>query len=169
MALESRRPGATVIPLIISSDKTLLTPFRGKAAYPVYMSIGNITKDVRRKPSKGAQMLIAYIPTSKLEGITNKAGRRRALANLFHSCMAKVLNPIRFHGETGLMMLCGDGTWRLCHPIFATFVGDYPEQTLVTCTYNGRCPKCLVTHEQLGEYNHFLPRDYAAATDTYLH
>ena len=168
MALESRRPGATVIPLIISSDKTLLTPFRGKAAYPVYMSIGNITKDVRRKPSKGVQMLIAYILTSKLEGITNKAGRRRALANLFHSCMAKVLNPIRFHGETGLMMLCGDGTWRRCHPIFATFVGDYPEQTLVTCTYNGRCPKCLVTHEQLGEYNHFLPRDYAAATDTYL-
>ena len=132
------------------------------------MGIGNIPKDIRQKPSQSMQMLIRYIPTSKLEGITNKAARRCALANLFHSCMGKVLDPIRFYGETGLMMMCGDGTWRRCHPIFATFVGDYPEQALVTCTYNGHCPKCLVPHNQLGEYDYFPPRDYAATIDTYL-
>jgi Plavaka transposase len=166
MTLEARRPGATIIPIIISSDKTQLTVFRGKTAYPVYMTIGNIPKDIRRKPSRSAQMLIGYIPTSKLEGITNKAARRRALANMFHSCMEKVLNPICLYGETGLVMMSGDGTWRRCHPIFATFVGDYPEQTLVTCTFNGRCPKCLVPPDQLGEYNHFPPRDHAEAIDT---
>jgi hypothetical protein len=67
MALESRQPGATVVPLLISSDKTQLTVFRGKTAYPIYMGIGNIPKDIRRKPSRSAQMLIGYIPTSKLE------------------------------------------------------------------------------------------------------
>lgn len=132
------------------------------------MGIGNIPKDIRRKPSRSTQMLIGYIPTSKLEGMANKAARRRALANLFHSCIKKVLNPIQFCGETGLVMMCGDGTWRRCHPIFATFVGDYPEQTLVTCTYSGRCPKCVVPHNQLGEYNYHPPRDYAAMVDTYL-
>jgi hypothetical protein len=157
-----------IVPVIISSDKMQLTDFRGKTAYPMYMTIGNIPKDICRKPSRSAQMLIGYNPTSKLEGITNKAARRRALANLFHSCMEKVLDPIRLHGETGLMMMTGDGTWHRCHPILATFIGDYPEQTLVTCTFNGRCPKCLVPHNQLGEYTHFPPRDHAEAIDTYL-
>lgn len=132
------------------------------------MTIGNIPKDIRRKPSRSAQMLLGYIPTSKLEGMTNKAARRRALANMFHACMEKVLNPICLYGETGLVMMSGDGTWRRCHPIIATFVGDYPEQTLVTCTFNGRCPKCLVPSNQLGEYNHFPPRDHTKAIDTYL-
>src|SRR6266702_5108409 len=168
MSLKSHRPGATIIPLIISSNKTQLTIFCGKTAYPIYMGIGNIPKDIRRKPSQSTQMLIGYIPTSKLEGITNKAAHRRALANLFHSCMGKVLDPIRFYGETGLIMMCGDGTWRRCHPIFATFVSDYPEQALVTCTYNGHCPKCLVPHNQLGEYDYFPPWDYATTIDTYL-
>ncbi|KAF8265155.1 hypothetical protein EI94DRAFT_1860780, partial [Lactarius quietus] len=81
--------------------------------------------------------------------------------------MGLVLNPVQSYGETGLAMMCGDGTWRRCHPIFASFVGDYPEQTLVSCTYNGRCPKCLVPHDQLGEFDYFSPRDYAATIDTY--
>ncbi|KAH9168125.1 hypothetical protein EDB89DRAFT_1889949 [Lactarius sanguifluus] len=166
--LEAHRPGATIIPVIISSDKTQLTVFRGKTAYPVYMTIGNIPKDIRRKPSRSAQMLLGYIPTSKLEGITNKAAWKRALANMFHSCMEMVLDPIRLPGEIGLTMMSGDGTWRRCHPVFATFVGDYPEQTLVTCTFNGRCPKCLVPHDQLGKYSHFPPRDHVGAIDTYL-
>ncbi|KAH9049439.1 hypothetical protein EDB84DRAFT_1666988 [Lactarius hengduanensis] len=167
-SLEARRPGATVIPLIISSDKTQLTLFRNKEAYPVYMGIGNIPKDVRRKPSRYAQMLIGYIPTTKLAGITNKAARRRAVANLFHSCMEKVLGPINAYGETGIAMLSGDGTWRRCHPIFATFVGDYPEQGLVTCTRYGRCPKCLVPADQLGVYTNFPARNHVDVVDTYM-
>jgi hypothetical protein len=141
-SLEALRPGATIVPVIISSDKTQLTHFRDKQAYPVYLTIGNIPKDIRRKPSRHAQRLVAYLPTTKLGGISNKAARRRALANLFHGCMGKLLDPIASHGEAGLPMMSGDGVWRRCHPVFAVFIGDYPEQTLVTCTYNGRCPKC---------------------------
>ncbi|KAH9161635.1 hypothetical protein EDB89DRAFT_2116804 [Lactarius sanguifluus] len=155
MSLEARNAGATVIPLIISSDKTLLTHFRDKEAYLIYLGIGNIPKSTHRKPSRSAQMLIGYVPITKLVGITNKAARRRALASLFHSCMAKVLDPIRVYGETGLAMQSGDGTWRRCHPVFATFVGDYPEQVLVTCIYNGN-------------YNIFPTRNHVDVIDTYL-
>ena len=161
-------PGATVIPLIVSSDKTLLTLFRGKTAYPIYLTIGNIPKEIRRKPSRHAQMLIGYLPTSKLEAIQNKTARRRALVNLFHSCVQHVLGPISHYGETGIAMLSGDGVWRRCHPIFACFVGDYPEQALVTCTYYGRCPKCLVPPDQLGELHLFPSRDHNGAVEIYL-
>ena len=141
--------------MIISSDKTQLTHFHDKQAYPVYLTIGNIPKDIRRKPSRHAQLLVTYLPTTKLGGIGNKAARCRALANLFHGCMGKLLDPITSHGEAGLPMMSSNGVWQRCHPIFAIFIGDYPEQTLVTCTYNGRCPKCSVTPDELGESQSF--------------
>ena len=65
-------------------------------------------------------------------------------------------------------MMSGDGMWRRCHPILAAFVGDYPEQALVTCTYNGRCPKCVSPPDKLGEYIRFPPRDYNNAINTYV-
>ncbi|KAH8979694.1 hypothetical protein EDB83DRAFT_2242602 [Lactarius deliciosus] len=167
-SLEAHQPGATVIPVILSSDKTQLTLFRSKAAYPVYLTIGNIPKHIRRKPSRHAQMLIGYIPTTRLEGISNKSARRRALANLFHFCMRFLLAPIASHGETGVAMMSGDGIWRRCHPVFAMFVGDYPEQVLATCTFNGRCPKCAVHRNNLGDYSRSPARDYGKALEAFL-
>jgi hypothetical protein len=112
-------------------------------------------------------MLIGYIPVTKLVGISNRAARRRALANLYHACMREVLGPISSYGETGLEMMSGDGVWRRCHPIFAVFVGDYPEQALVTCTYYGRCAKCTVPPDQLGEPHAFSPRVQSHLLDAY--
>jgi Plavaka transposase len=61
-------------------------------------------------------------------------------------------------------------TAKLCitHPIFAIFIGDYPEQALVTCTFSGRCPKCLVTPGQLGESQCFPSCIQCSVIDTYL-
>ena len=166
-ALETCQPGAMVIPIIISSDKTQLTLFRDKMAYPVYMTIGNIPKQLCQKILCQAQILIGYILTTKLVGISNKAAHRHALANLYHACMHDVLGPISSCGETGLDLMSGDGVWRRCHPIFAAFIGDYPEQALMTCTYYGRCPKCTVPPTQLGEYGSFPPRVHSTVLDTY--
>jgi len=123
--------------------------------YLIYLTIGNIPKDIHRKPLRHAQLLIGYILTTKLEGMPTKAGRHRALANLFHACMQNILGLISSVGKTGIAMMSRDGIWRRCHPIFAIFIGDYPKQVLVTCTFNGRCPKCLVPPGQLSEYESF--------------
>ncbi|KAF8270154.1 hypothetical protein EI94DRAFT_1771016 [Lactarius quietus] len=140
---KSRRPGATVIPMIISSDKMQLTLFGAKSTYPVYLSIVNIPKDICCKPNECAQMLLGYIPTMKLEHIDNKAVWCHALTNLFHACMPKLLAPMEVYDEMGVAMVTGDGVWYCCHPILATFIGNYPEQLLVACTYQGRCLKCI--------------------------
>ncbi|KAI9435762.1 hypothetical protein H4582DRAFT_1763039, partial [Lactarius indigo] len=55
--------GKTIIPIILSSDKTQITLFRNKSAYPLYMTIGNIPKEIRRRPSSRAYVLVAYLPT----------------------------------------------------------------------------------------------------------
>lgn len=72
-SLESCQQGATVIPIIISLDKTQLTQFCRKAAYPVYLAIGNIPREMCWKPSRHVQMLTGYLPITKLKGLANKA------------------------------------------------------------------------------------------------
>ncbi|KZT20962.1 hypothetical protein NEOLEDRAFT_1074287 [Neolentinus lepideus HHB14362 ss-1] len=152
-ALDKEKPGGTIIPVIISSDKTQVTLFGNKAAYPIYMTIGNLPKEIRRKPSRGGHVLLGYLPTTRLDHITNKAARRRTIGNLFHSCVRRILRPLKKAGELGLAMASGDGVYRRVHPIFATFVGDYPEQLLVAGVKMGECPKCRVSHDRLGEYD----------------
>ncbi|KAI0027336.1 hypothetical protein K488DRAFT_61896 [Vararia minispora EC-137] len=166
-AVEASLPGATIVPLIFSSDKTQLTVFGNKTAYPVYVTIGNIPKDIRSKPSRRAQILVAYLPTSKLDTITNKAARRRTLANLFHECMRQIVAPLKSAGVTGVAMARGDGVWHQCHPLYVTFVGDYPEQVLVASTISGDCPKCIVPHAALGDSTDYPLRDLASVLDVF--
>jgi hypothetical protein len=132
-AVEKNSPGATIVPVIISTNKTQLTLFRNKSAYPVYLTIGNIPKEIRRKPSAQAYILLGYLPTTHLETVTNKAARQRMISNLYHSCMGQILKPLQKLGEHGTMMTTTDGHLRRIHPIIAAFIGDYPEQVLTTC------------------------------------
>ncbi|KAG2109509.1 hypothetical protein DEU56DRAFT_874502 [Suillus clintonianus] len=147
--LDEQQPGATIIPVIISTDKTQVTLFRNKTAYPVYLTIGNIPKEIRRKPSRRAHVLLAYLPTSCLEHIDNKASRRRSAANLYHACMARILSPLENAGLDGLAMRSGDGISRHCHHLFACFVGDYPEQVLAAAVKTTECPKCDIPANEL--------------------
>ncbi|KAF8496367.1 hypothetical protein F5888DRAFT_1614691, partial [Russula emetica] len=164
-SLECCRPGATIIPLIVSTDKTQLTTFHDKMVYPTYLTIGNILKRICQKVNYQAQILIGYIPTTKLARIPGVTTRHWVLTKFFHTCMQNVLGPISSYGETGIEMKSGNGVWWRCHPIFAIFVGNYPEQSLVTCSYNGQCPKCKVP--ELGEYQTFPQRMQSTAIDTY--
>ncbi|KAG2031067.1 hypothetical protein BDR03DRAFT_936474 [Suillus americanus] len=143
-------PGVTIIPVMISSDKTQVTLFRNKTAYPVYMTIGNIPKEIHRKPSRHAHVLLAYLPTTCLEHVTNKASRCCMLANLYHACVGHVLTPLATAGIDGVNMRSGDGAVRRCHPLFACFTGDYPEQVLVTGVKTMQCPSCDVPSDELG-------------------
>ncbi|KAJ7302587.1 hypothetical protein DFH08DRAFT_918911 [Mycena albidolilacea] len=145
--VEANNPGATIIPILLSSDKTQLTMFGNKSAYPVYMTIGNIPKEIRRKPSRRAYILLAYLPTSRLTHIKNKAARRRTLANLFHTCLSFITAPLRTAGIDGISIASGDGVTRRGHPIVACYIGDYSEQLLVTCVKTGLCPTGTVKYK----------------------
>ena len=117
------------------------------------MTIRNLPKHIQRKPSRQGQVLLAYLPTAKLDHIPNKSAQRRTLANLFHACMKFILKPLEKAGIDGILMTSGDGVVRRCHPIFATFVRDYPEQTLVGDLKNRECPTCPVPHDELGNHD----------------
>jgi hypothetical protein len=150
-AVETNTPGATIIPVLISSDKTQLTNFGGKTAYPVYLTIGNLPKEIRRKPSRRGHILLAYLPCTRLEHVANQSARRRMLANLYHSCLGRIFEPLEKAGKHGVTMFRGDGVAHRCHPILACFPMDYPEQLLATGIKTGLCPCCPIPREEIGD------------------
>lgn len=165
--------GGTVAPVIIASDKTRLTQFAGnKSAYPVYLTIGNIPKALRRKPSARACVLIAYLSVDKIaDGLSATALKLRNY-ELFHRSMALVLHSLKDAGNPkgpGIPMTGGDGMVRRVYPILATYVADYPEQCLVTCTKNGTCPKCQQKADNLQETKPASPRKQKVTHQTILH
>jgi hypothetical protein len=126
--------------------------FRDKVAYPVYMTISNIPKEIRCKPSQHAHILLGYLPVVKLKHIKNLALHRHIAVNLFHACMGQILKLLKDPGVHGVAMASGDGVIRHAHPIFAAFVGDYPKQILATGGKMGKCPNCLVSNDKLECY-----------------
>jgi hypothetical protein len=152
--------GSTVAPVIIATDKTHLTQFSGnKCAYPVYLTIGNLPKEVRRKPSEQGCILIGYLSVDKVrrEGIS-KVEQRSRMQRLFHDSMRIIMKPLKAAGLKGVEMNCGDGSVRRVHPILACYVADYPEQCLVTCAKYGTCPKCLRDAKDMQEFTPSDPR-----------
>ncbi|EIW74923.1 hypothetical protein CONPUDRAFT_93688 [Coniophora puteana RWD-64-598 SS2] len=112
------------------------------------------------------QILLGYLPTARLDHVTNDAARRRCVANLFHAAMELITKPLVKAGLEGLVMASGDGVRRRCHPLLACYVGDYPEQVLVTATKYGECPKCEVSSNDLGDADPNAPyRDLKEVLD----
>ena len=143
--------GATLSPVIISTDKTQLTQFSGnKSAYPVYLTLGNIPRSIRRKPSEHACILLGYLPVSKVgkENLTKRERKARS-QRLFHMAMRIILKPLVRAGLEGMDVTSGDGTVRRVYPVLAAYVADYPEQCLVTCSKYGTCPKCCCPADKL--------------------
>lgn len=147
--------GATVAPIIIATDKTQLTNFTGgKKAYPVYITLGNLPRSIRQKPTKHACVLLGYLPVDKVdETHISETEARSRRHYIFHRAMREILDPLRKAGKQGVEMVCGDGWVRRIHPILACYVADYPEQCLVTCSKGNSCPKCYCSKTQFGEPN----------------
>jgi hypothetical protein len=144
--------GATLNPVILSSDKTQLSQFSSnKSAYPLYTSSGIHSKSARRKPSKHAMMLTAYLPCPKLDHIKDKDERSCILPTLFHDCFTIITRPLIKAGLEGVEMICGDGFIRKVHPVLMSYVADFPEQCLVASTLQSHCPMCNTHHTNRGD------------------
>jgi len=96
--------GATIVPVISASDKTHLNNFSDdQHAWPLYLTIGNIQKDIRRTPKKHAWILVGLIPCPP-KGAKN-------IDEAWHSAVGTVLSQLRHLdiARPGLKWDCADG------------------------------------------------------------
>ena len=104
-------------------------------------------------------ILVGYLPVTKLECFS-KAKRQFEGYQLFHKCMASILNPLVEAGQKGVEMICADGRVRRVFPILTAYIADHPEQCLVTCCMENCCPKCVVSPAMLGDPFHSALHDH---------
>ena len=155
--------GETIVPVICASNKTHLTNFlSGQNAWPLYLMISNIRKDIRHTTTKRSWMLVGLIPCSpKGAKNTNEA---------WHSAVGTVLSLLRNLDITGpgLNWDCADGFERQCYPLWAVWVGDYLEQVTVAEVSYGFCPMCEIPKGAPMGHLTFRPLDNPRDQHVYL-
>lgn len=70
-------------------------------AWPIYLTIRNISKSIHCRPSEFAQILLGFVP------VVNISGEDRW--QFYHDCLWLILEPLQEAGERGVEMLCADG------------------------------------------------------------
>jgi len=151
------------VTVIWASDNTHLTEFSGhQHAWPLYFTIGNNRKDIRRTPKKRVWILVGLIPCPP------KGAKHTDEA--WHSTVGTVLSPLWNLDITGpgLNWDCADGFQRQCYPLWAAWVGDYPEQVMVAQVSYGSCAMSEIPKGAPMGYSTFRPLDNPCNQDVYL-
>ena len=148
--------GGTVVPLLLGSDKTHLTNFSGdKAAWPLYMTLGNVKKEIRRRSSKRAWVLVALLP------VPPKHPGSGEIHRTWHTAINKILEPIKdleLDGP-GYYWDCAGDQVRRCYAIIIAWIADYMEYVVLARLIGGFCPVCEISKDAMGHESGVLCSD----------
>ena len=148
-----------LIPIILSSDKTTVSVATGHNEYwPIYLSIGNIHNNAHQAHRNGVVLLgFLPIPKGKHEASgsiychiylhlgtkqdMNDAEFRHCRCQIFHSAIARMLQSLKTAMAEPEIVQCPDH--HFCRAIYSLgpYIGDYPEQALLSCVVQGWCAK----------------------------
>ncbi|KAF8545944.1 hypothetical protein OG21DRAFT_1528148, partial [Imleria badia] len=149
--------GATIVPIIISSDKTNITCHTGALEmHPVFMTIGNIQSDVRMQTTLYAWRCVAFIPTSEFE--VHPDFQMLLASHLFHQCMDIVFASLKETAQTGAAMTDSLRYVRNCFTPLVAYTADLPEQQLVAYIARNTSPVTTTTISEFGDPSPHPPR-----------
>ncbi|KAF8241379.1 hypothetical protein K440DRAFT_507772, partial [Wilcoxina mikolae CBS 423.85] len=124
--------GSIVIPVILGSDKTMLSTFSGnRTEWPVDFCIGKRSK-------LNGLILIGLVPRCP------NGPKTHTIKIAYQESMATMLHPLEDRAKIGIKIMCADGQTRHIYPRIALFLADYTPQRNITVVKHGCCPCCEV-------------------------
>ncbi|KAG8728066.1 hypothetical protein FRC10_005364, partial [Ceratobasidium sp. 414] len=162
-----------VAALMIFSDATQLANFGNAKAWPVRVTLGNLSKYERCKPDSRNHYEVGFIPSlpadiqDKIRAL--EGGRKipkvlltHLRRELFHEMWKHLLDDEFLRAwRHGVVIHCADGITRRVFPRIFSYAADYPEKVLLA-TIRGMkslrpCPRCLMPRSEFK--NMGLPSD----------
>ena len=142
---------------------THLTNFSGdKKAWPVYMTIGNLSATVRGSSTSHSIVLVALMPVpSKLStrNATREAQKERN--RLVHqTVLRELLAPVIDSQKRKFNALCADSFYRRCVLSVGGWIADYPEHCCMQGIKNNMCFWCECPRDELGDLKRSPRRDH---------
>jgi hypothetical protein len=68
---------------------------------------------------------------------------------MYHSCLARLFEPLKAGMTTPELIYCPDGHWRQAIYGLGPYIADYPEQVWLAAIVQGWCPKYVIySHNQ---------------------
>ena len=165
---ETLPPGATMLGVVLSSDKTNISVMSGNhMAHPLLISLANIDARIRSKASLHAYLLLALLPIAKF---THKNSRVRGLLQdrLVHQALNIVLSPLKVAAQVGIMMSDPVGNLRYCYTPLASWIADTPEESLLVGTGPKASPVTTAMYKNFGD-DHRHPSRTAETTLVAIH
>jgi len=158
---EALPPGATLLGIVLSSDKTNISVMNGNhMAYPLLISLANINTSIRSKASLHAYLLLALLPIAKF---SHKHTRIRSLLQdrLVHQALSVVLSSLKTAAVVGIMMNDPRGNLCYCFTPIAAWIADMPEESLLAGTSMKVSPVTTATAKEFGDAYRHPPRTAA--------
>ena len=70
--------------------------------------------------------------------------------------MQTIVKPLESAGHDGITLVSGNSAVRRCFLILAAYIGDYPEQILVSLVKTGTCPICPPPQNNISNWDSIL-------------
>ena len=132
----------------MGSDKTHLTNHQGdKECHNVFMTCGNIKKDVRLRDSERAWMHVGQIPVVKW-----KEKDRQGVLNqrMLHRCLEIICQRAMECSHQAEKMVGPDGLVYKIRLLLAAYIADLPEALDLACRRSGTSPVTTATKADFG-------------------
>ena len=125
-------PGATLLSVTLSSDKTKLSTMMGNyVAHPLLIMLVNIDLALQLSTSSHAFPLVALLPIPKFVGI--KKGLHSILKNrLTHSCLDLMTHLLKTTSQHGCWLSDYAGNVQLCFMPLVAYIVNAPEAVMLT-------------------------------------
>ena len=149
--------GATIVPIILASNKTPVTRHTGALEmHPVFMTIGNIQSDIRMQATSHAWRCIAFIPS--LEFKVHSDFQTLLQSRVFHWSLDVVTASLKDVAKDGCELVDPSGRIRNCYTPLVAYIADLPEQLLVSCISKSASPVTTAELPQFGDSTAATPR-----------